>query len=86
MAGRSPAKSVDSARRVGGRQPIQMISKIRMISAMSSAWKLSSPSVPGVEDRHAEGRIIAGRQYRRVPGFIYQVNNALHERIERRSR
>ena len=42
--------------------------------------------VPGVEDGHAEGWVISGRHYGRVPGFIDQVNNAVQQRVECRCR
>jgi hypothetical protein len=39
-------------------------------------------SVPGVEDCHPNGRIIAGRQHRCIPWLIDQFNYALHQRVE----
>jgi hypothetical protein len=71
----------DLSAELGRSQPIQVMSKIRMISEASSAWKVSSP-VTGAEHRHAEGRILARRHYGRIPGLLGQVNHPLQQGIE----
>ncbi len=62
--------------------PIQMRSKIRISSALSSKWKVSRPHPPGAEHGPAVCRIIAGWHYDCVPGRLYQFHDSVQQRVE----
>ena len=63
-------------------QPIQVMSKIRMISDASSTWNVSSP-YPAPNTHPAIGGITAGRHDGRIPGLVHQVSHTCQQRIER---
>jgi len=58
-----------------------MRSKIRIISALSSRWKVSRPH-PGAEHGLTICRIVAGRHYHCIPGCLYQFHDSIQQRVE----
>ena len=86
---RRPPATTDGMCGVHGHQnqrnaayPIQMRSKIRISSALSSKWKVSRPHPPGAEHGPAVCRIIAGWHYDCVPGRLYQFHDSVQQRVE----